>query len=110
MIDDLRTRLQDLAQCRDNASWAIDGRFYTDTGHFARERATLLRQGWHCRGRTDEVPQNGDLFTMQLPGQPLIATRHDGQLRALSNICRHRGMPVAKGRANTERFVCRYYA
>ena len=110
MTDDLRTRLQDLAHCRDDAPWAMDGRFYTDTGHFAYERATLLRDGWHCLGRADEVAEDGDFFTTQLLDEPLIVTRHEGQLRVLSNICRHRGMPVARGQGTTKRFVCPYHA
>jgi phenylpropionate dioxygenase-like ring-hydroxylating dioxygenase large terminal subunit len=110
MNDDLRERLQALASRPDDAPWAMDGRFYTDAGLFAHERASFLRAGWHCLGRADEVPQDGDFFTTILLDEPLIVTRHDGQLRVLSNVCRHRGMPVAKGQGNTKRFVCPYHA
>jgi len=31
-------------------------------------------------------------------------------IRALANVCRHRGMPVAEGKGRAKRFVCSYHA
>ena len=110
MSEDLRARLQDLAARPADAPWAMDGRFYTDPDLFAHECQTILRRGWHCLGRVDELANEGDYFTAQLLDEPLIVTRHNGEVRVLSNVCRHRGMPVASGQGTAKRFVCPYHA
>ena len=62
-------------------------------------------------GRVDEIPNSGDFFTSQLLGEPLLVVRgNDGVIRVLSNVCRHRSMPVAEGRGNRKLFVCSYHA
>lgn len=44
-------------------------------------------------------------------GEPLLVVRaDDGVARVLSNVCRHRGMPVAEGAGTIRRFVCPYHA
>ncbi|MEM7651924.1 MAG: aromatic ring-hydroxylating dioxygenase subunit alpha [Pseudomonadota bacterium] len=98
----------------DAVPYGLAGRFYTDPTFFDHERRTLLRRGWHCVGRADEVLEKGDYFTLTLLGEPLIVVRDGGvgggQVRALSNVCRHRGMPVAKGSGRKQQFVCSYHA
>ncbi len=89
----------------------MPGSFYADPGYFEWEKATVLHRGWHCLGRVDEIPAPGDYFTARVLGEPLLVVRgDDGLIRVLSNICRHRGMPLALGTGNTKRFVCAYHA
>lgn len=102
-----------LAACADapaDAPLGLPGRFYTSPAFFEHECATLLRTGWHCVGRADELPNQGDYLTLTLLGEPLLIVRDGDKIRALANVCRHRGMPVAEGRGNAKRFVCRYHA
>jgi len=99
----------------DAVPYGLAGRFYTDPMFFEHERKTLLRRGWHCVGRADEVPEEGDFFTLTLLGEPLIVVRDGvvgsgGQVRIFSNVCRHRGMPVARGAGRKQQFVCSYHA
>jgi phenylpropionate dioxygenase-like ring-hydroxylating dioxygenase large terminal subunit len=71
----------------------------------------VLAKGWHCLGRADEIPAPGDFFTLQLLDEPLVVVRgDDARIRVLSNVCRHRGMPLAEGRGSIKRFVCSYHA
>src|SRR5690606_32578632 len=89
----------------------LPGKFYTCSDFFQFEVETFLKKEWHCVGRVDEVPAPGDFFTTHLFNEPLLICRgDDGEIRALSNLCRHRGMPLAEGRGSTRRFVCSYHA
>ncbi len=109
-LADLRHELADCAAAPADAPRCLSGRCYTDAGLFAHECATVLRQGWHCVGRADELTDQGDYLTLNLLGEPLIIVRDGADIRALSNVCRHRGMPLAEGSGNANRFVCRYHA
>src|SRR5262249_54768145 len=43
--------------------------------------------------------------------EPLLMVRgDDAQIRALINVCRHRGMLIASGAGHTRNFVCPYHA
>ena len=89
----------------------MPGALYTAQNQFEHEAATVLRSSWHCIGRTDEISNAGDYFTVQLLNEPLIVVRQaDQQIAVLANVCRHRGMPLAEGSGNTKRFICSYHA
>ena len=110
-IDQMRATLQNLAQLPADRPFGLPGEFYTSDDFFDWECAHVLRDGWHCLGRADEIPAPGDFFTLQLLNEPLIVVRgDDGEVRVLSNVCRHRGMPLAEGTGNIKRFVCSYHA
>ena len=110
-LNAMQEQLQSLAALPKEAPYGLSGEFYTSQDFFEWEKATVLKQGWHCLGRADEVPNEGDFYTLNLLGEPIIITR-DGTdtIQVLSNVCRHRGMPVALGEGNSKRFVCTYHA
>lgn len=110
-VSELCAKLQDLAALPADQPFGLPGRFYTSRAWFDRECDTLLREGWHGVGRADEIPQSGDYFTLKILNEPLIVIRDDaGEVRVLSNVCRHRGMPLVQGKGNVTRFVCPYHA
>lgn len=89
----------------------LPGRAYTDPTRLDREIEVLLRPAWHCIGRADELPDPGDHLTLTLLDEPVVLVRGaDGELRALSNVCRHRGMPVVAGSGSASTFTCPYHA
>ncbi|QEW20889.1 Benzene 1,2-dioxygenase subunit alpha [Marinibacterium anthonyi] len=103
--------LHELAALPDAEGQCLPGAFYTDPDFFRHEVDTFLSREWHCLGRADELPKPGDYFTTQLFDEPLLVVRDgEGAIRVLSNLCRHRGMPLAEGRGATRRFVCSYHA
>lgn len=107
----LSKQLQDHAALPADRPMGMPGAFYTSEEQFAHEAATVLRRGWHCLGREDEIPGQGDFFTVQLLNEPLVVVRQsDGDIAVLANVCRHRGMPLAEGSGTAERFVCSYHA
>ena len=84
---------------------------YTSDKFLQLETKKLFLNEWHCLGREDEVPEVGDYFTMDLMSEPLLVVRRTkSDISVLSNVCRHRGMPVASGSGNTKRFKCPYHA
>ena len=103
--------LQATAGMPDDGPMGLSGNFYTSAEFFEFEKQHMLRNGWHCLGRCDEIPEPGDYYTLQLLDEPLLIVRgNDGDIRVLSNVCRHRSMPVAEGRGNRKLFVCSYHA
>ncbi|MEM6596288.1 MAG: SRPBCC family protein [Pseudomonadota bacterium] len=107
----LRDTLQDIAALPADRPMGMPGAFYTSQAQFDHEARTVLRHGWHCLGREDEVAEPGDFFTAQLLNEPLLIVRgDDGVVRVLANVCRHRGMPLAEGRGSSKRFMCSYHA
>lgn len=107
----LRADLQRVAALPADRPMGMTGAFYTCPDQFAHEAQGVLRRGWHCLGRLDEIPEAGDYFTVQLLNEPLLVVRGaEGEVRVLANVCRHRGMPLAEGRGNVKRFVCSYHA
>ncbi|MFC1681525.1 aromatic ring-hydroxylating dioxygenase subunit alpha [Pseudomonadota bacterium] len=89
----------------------MDGSFYTSPDLFEYEKSTVLKTGWHCVGRADEIAHPGDYFTARLFDEPLIVVcGDDGFIRVLANVCRHRGMMLVEGKGNVKRFVCPYHA
>ncbi len=82
------------------------------SGKFLRlEKKKLFLNEWHCLGRMDEIPEIGDFFTIDFMSEPLLVVREaEASIFILSNVCRHRGMPVASGSGNAKRFRCPYHA
>ncbi|HEX4766783.1 MAG TPA: SRPBCC family protein [Lichenihabitans sp.] len=102
--------LGDLAALPEDAARGLPGRFYTDPDFYRFEVEALLSREWHCLGRADQVPNPGDYFTAHLFDEPLLVVRGDDDMvRVLSNVCRHRGMPLAEGSGAGARFVCPYH-
>ena len=92
-------------------AWSMPAGFYTSPEFLAVETEELFRREWVCIGRAEEAAAPGDYWTTDLLGEPLLVVRaDDDRLRVLSNVCRHRGMPVASGRGATQHLQCPYHA
>ena len=109
-VINMRDELKTIASAANDAPWGLPGKFYTDHAYFAHECATTLHNGWHCVGRADEIAEPGDFFTVTLLGEPLIIVRNETGIKALSNVCQHRGMQLVTGKGHTKRFTCPYHA
>jgi phenylpropionate dioxygenase-like ring-hydroxylating dioxygenase large terminal subunit len=83
---------------------------YVDDEFFAFEKETLFLREWLCVGRESWVANPGDYFTAMHVSEPILVVRTgDGELRAMSSVCQHRGMLVAEGFGNKKAFVCPYH-
>jgi len=107
----MNRELARVAGLQESAAQCLPGYFYTSPEYFAYEVEAILSKEWHYLGRVDEIPRPGDYFTTTLLGEPLLVVRGDDErVRVLSNVCRHRGMPLADGKGSTRRFLCSYHA
>jgi len=92
------------------AAQAMPGEFYTSPDWLRLEEDVLFRREWVAIGHAGEVPGIGDYYTTDLVGEPLLVTRTAQGIRVYSNVCRHRGSIVARGRGRAQRFTCPYHA
>ena len=84
---------------------------YTSPAFLEQELAHIFRKDWLCAGRADALAAPGDYLTMQIAGEPIIVLRdHNGTLRGMSNVCRHRMSTLLEGRGQVRAIVCPYHA
>jgi len=84
--------------------------WFTDPQFLARERAAVFAPHWHYVGSAEDVAEPGSFMAADLGGLPIVVTRDvDGRLRALANVCRHRGHVVAQGCGRRKTLQCGYH-
>ena len=110
-LDCLLDTLAAYPATQDAACHTLPPEAYTDPDLYALEVENIFKREWLLIGRANDIPDPGDWFTMQLIDDPLLIVRGaDGVIRAFSNVCRHRYMPVAQNdKGNDKRFVCPYH-
>jgi choline monooxygenase len=85
--------------------------WYGDEAILRREHERVFGHAWQYVGHTGQAGEPGTFFTATAGRIPVVVTRAgDGELRALANVCRHRGFAVADGAGKRETLQCRYHA
>jgi phenylpropionate dioxygenase-like ring-hydroxylating dioxygenase large terminal subunit len=83
---------------------------YTCPRQLAREREVFFKRGPFTVGLSCLIPSPGDYMTHDYAGVPILLVRQpDGSLRALLNVCRHRGARLAEGCGAARDFSCPYH-
>lgn len=78
---------------------------------YALEQERLWATSWICIGSTQQIPQVGDTFLVNLAGQSLLITRTaPNDIRAFYNVCRHRGAQLLAEGGCHKYFRCPYHA
>ncbi|HMD08992.1 MAG TPA: aromatic ring-hydroxylating dioxygenase subunit alpha [Candidatus Acidoferrum sp.] len=92
-------------------AWTIPAPWYFDERIAELERASVFSATWQVVGRTDQVRENGQFFTSELVGEPLVVARgDDGQLRSFYNVCRHHAAAVVtEAQGCAKQFRCPYH-
>jgi Rieske 2Fe-2S family protein len=88
-------------------------RYYTSPETLDEERARLFPTMWHCAGRVSELATPGRFIVREIAGESIIIVRgRDGALRALFNVCRHRGTRICREATGqfSETIQCPYHA
>lgn len=89
----------------------LPGAFYTSQEIFDLEVERIFLKEWICVGRVEQYPNPGDYRAFRIANEPLLVCRDAaGQLQAFANVCMHRGVEVASGVGNVEKFTCPYHA
>jgi len=106
-------RLDELIRGR-KPGHALPREFYTDPGIFEYDLQRMLLAHWFCAGHTSLIPRSGDYLAVDLGNESLIIVRTAaGEVRALLNVCRHRGSRLVReheGHAPASRLTCPYHA
>jgi phenylpropionate dioxygenase-like ring-hydroxylating dioxygenase large terminal subunit len=96
---------------RQPAASALLQEFYNDAQIFERDIEQVHMKRWLCVGHASQVSDTGDWFRFDVASEPLIIVRGaDGEVRALLNVCRHRGSLVCPEDAgHSNRLICPYH-
>ena len=104
-IEELRRTIKPLAEAHTLPPWC-----YTSESFYAAEVRQLFMQEWLGVARIDEIPNPGDYLCVDIAEQPIVVLRdRDGEIRAFTRSCRHRGACVVEGRGNTRFFRCPFH-
>ena len=109
----MNARLQSLIASR-RPGHALPREFYTDPAIFEADVERMLLRHWFCAGHASSIPRSGDYLTVDLGAESVILARTPaGEVRALLNVCRHRGSRLVGercGHAPSGRITCPYHA
>ena len=73
----------------------VPGAFYYSAETYELEKRNIFMKDWLCVARVEELEKPGDYMAVRIMGEPAIVVRDDeGELRAFSNTCAHRGVEV----------------
>ena len=86
--------------------------FYASPEIFERDIERIHLRRWLCVGHESRVPEPGDWFRFDIAEESVLIVRgKDGALRALLNVCRHRGSRIChEEEGNARALVCPYHA
>jgi Rieske 2Fe-2S family protein len=111
-VHDSPERLQQMiAMQQQKPGFAVDRYFYRSHVAFEQELDRLIFRSWLYAGHISEIPENGDYLLFEVGEDSIIICRdQSGEVRALHNICRHRGARVCEEQTgNRKTFVCPYH-
>jgi Rieske 2Fe-2S family protein len=94
-------------------SQTLPSEYYTSAGVLAEEQERIFAMHWTCVGRASRLARPGGYFLAEVAGESLIVLRdRNGTLRALFNVCRHRGTRLSRDQSGqfSETIQCPYHA
>src|ERR1700761_1531749 len=95
-----------------DADFSLPAWTYSDRDFFNAEIARVIRPSWQIVCHVSDIPDVGDYHTLDYAGESVVVLRGtDGDLRAFTNVCRHRGARLLDGASGCARkIVCPYHA
>ena len=89
----------------------LAARYYTDGEVFAAEMDRVFARSWVMVGHASEVAEPGMVITARVGDESVLVANDAGQLRAMFNVCQHRGHElVTSETARLDRITCPYHA
>src|SRR5438270_10866174 len=91
---------------------SLPGWLYHDPEFFEAEKKAFLRAAPQVVCHEREIAQPGEWRTLEYLGESVVVIRgDDGEVRAFSNVCRHRGSRLVDGNAGCAKVLtCPYHA
>ena len=94
-----------------NLTFQVHRKVFVSPEILEDENRAIFDKCWVYVGHASEIKNPGDFRTRQVAGRPVIFCRdRKGEVRALFNVCRHRGALVCREReGNARQFQCIYH-
>ena len=91
---------------------SLPGWLYFDPEFFEAEKKAFLRAAPQVVCHESEIPEPGEWRSLEYLGESVIVIRDDdGEVRAFSNVCRHRGSRLLDGTGGCAKVLtCPYHA
>jgi carnitine monooxygenase subunit len=112
-MQSMATQLKSVEPTKDPLEdMSLPGWLYYDPEFFDAEKRAFLRAAPQVVCHEKEIPQPGDWRTLEYLGESVVVIRgDDGEVRAFSNVCRHRGSRLVDGEAGCSKVLtCPYHA
>ena len=75
------------------------------------EKEHCFRRSWVFAGADMKIPNPGDMKPVEIGGAPLVVLRdRDNRVRALHNVCRHRGTRLVSAPCSKSKITCPYHS
>jgi phenylpropionate dioxygenase-like ring-hydroxylating dioxygenase large terminal subunit len=93
------------------AGGELPAAMFNDAATFELECDKIFTRSWIYLAHESEIPEPGDYVLRYIVRDPFVVIRDEGgELRALLNHCRHKGMQVCRSEAgNASHFRCPYH-
>ena len=92
----------------------LPAHFYTSEHYFQLLKEKVFAQSWQWIGDQNLLPLEQSVYPLffmeHFLDEPLLLTKdQDGQIRALSNVCTHRGNLLVHHPGQMKKLVCQYH-
>ena len=89
----------------------IPAHWFTSAAMHETDRERVLAKSWQYVGHESQLPNPGDHMVDDVIGRPILVVRNQtGELICFSNVCRHRGGPLATKNGTGRLLRCAYHA
>jgi phenylpropionate dioxygenase-like ring-hydroxylating dioxygenase large terminal subunit len=94
----------------DDAGGLLAKQRYLSPDVLRLELERVFGRTWHLAGPAADLERPGDYFTFDIGGQSAIVVRTADGVRAMHNVCLHRGRSLCEpGRAHAQSFRCPFH-
>jgi len=92
--------------------WSLPAWTYSDPDFHAAEMERIFRPSWQVVCHDSDIPNVGDWHSIDYCGESVILVRGtDRNVRAFTNVCRHRGSRLVDGAVGcAKKLICPYHA
>ena len=103
--------IQSIDDDREGLRFRVPRQAFVDQAVFEAERDAIFNKCWLYLGHESELKENGSFVTRTVAEKDIIFVKgRDGEVRALLNVCPHRGATVCREKSGkTKSFQCMYH-
>ncbi|KPF93446.1 (2Fe-2S)-binding protein [Novosphingobium sp. AAP83] len=88
----------------------LDASRYTSEDFARLEREKMWPHVWQFAAREEDIPEAGDYTVFENAGRSwLISRQEDGSVKAMHNVCLHRGRKLRTEDGTADKFTCPFH-